>query len=60
VGGGKRCQRHLTAGFVRHIQFENIFGRRAIEGIGLHHHALQSPAIGEIVDDRRAIRGGQC
>jgi hypothetical protein len=55
---GEGRQRHRLPLVVGHVQAQQVVGLHARRRVGLHHHALQPPGAGEVVDVGRAQRGG--
>ncbi|KAG1537468.1 hypothetical protein G6F50_014862 [Rhizopus delemar] len=64
TGLDERAQRDHAARLVAHVQHQDALGRHAVTHVRLHHHALQAPGVGEVIDgggpvgrrDRRADR----
>ncbi|MNL28032.1 hypothetical protein D3C87_1496610 [compost metagenome] len=55
IGLDEGRQRHHASRLVRHVQHQDAFGRHPVTHVGLHHHALQAPGVGKVVDGGRAI-----
>ena len=55
---GKGGQRDSLALAVDDVELEQIVGLHAGRCVGLHHHALQAPSVGEVVHVTRPQGGG--
>jgi len=54
---GKAGQRHHLAAVIADVEFEQVFRLHAGWRVGLNHHPLQPPGVGEIIGITRAQRG---
>ena len=56
---GKGREGHDRARGVQHVQLQDVLGLHAVLGIGLHHDALQTSLVGEVVHVGGAHHRGQ-